>query len=185
MNKVLVLDLHGVINSNPSFFSILTQSLLKDDWQIHIATGSHIEECGIKEELIKYNIAYTHLYSIADYHRENKTDGMWYDINGDPWVSDEDWDKSKAEYCKKINATMCIDDTIRYARHFETPFAYMCLQSHKNNPNRYMEFIIEKFKERAKSAKKFNFDKWFNKNFAWFVSPSTKLGKEERNSQFK
>ena len=76
MNKSLALDLHGIIDSYPEFFSALTQSLINDGWTIHVATGSHLLEQNIEKELWKYKISYTHIFSIADYHRDNNTNGM-------------------------------------------------------------------------------------------------------------
>lgn len=182
--KALALDIHGIINANPTFFAAITRSLIKDGWEIHILTGSHIVEGKIPEELSEYGIAYTHLFSIADYHRENKTTGMWYDTNGDPWVSDEDWDKTKADYCKRNNIPFCIDDTARYAHYFETPFAYMSIQMSNKKPNKYLELIINMFEARRKQkaeANKKTKNKlliWINNKIEWFVSPKHKLGKE-------
>ena len=148
MKKSIGIDLHGIINTHPEFFSAITKSLIKDDWEIHILTGSHLQELKVEEDLKKYGIAYTHVFSIADYHRYNKTEGMFYDEKGDPWVSDEDWDKTKAMYCKEHDISFCIDDTARYAKHFETPFGYMSIQMTKEKPNRYLEYVIDMFKKR-------------------------------------
>lgn len=146
--RALGLDLHGIINTHPVFFSEITKSLEKDGWEIHVLTGSHLKESNIEAELKEYGIAYTHIFSIADHHRENKTTGMWYDDKGDPWVSDEDWDRTKANYCKENNIMFCIDDTARYANHFETPFGYMSIQMNKEKPNKYLGFIIDLFNSR-------------------------------------
>lgn len=187
MKKAWALDLHGIINTAPEFLAAQTQSLVKDGWEIHVLTGSHIKEKGIEEELKRYGIAYTHLFSIADYHRENKTPGMWHDEKGNPWVSDEDWDKAKALYCKKHEIPMCIDDTARYARQFETPFAYMAIQKHKNSPNKYLNLVIEMFEARRKKKISYwnNLSNWINKNVGWFFSPAYKQGKELQNGIYK
>jgi len=186
MNKKLALDLHGIINAAPEFFAIATQSLVKDGWEIHVLTGSHIKEQGIAEELAKYGIAYTHLFSIADHHKENKTEGMWYDEKGDPWVSDEDWDRTKAKYCKEYNIGFCIDDTARYANYFETPFGYMTIQMHKDKPNKYLGFIIDMFEKRKQVSDSItSLSQWVDKHMGWFLSPPYKQGKENKNKNFK
>lgn len=195
MQKSWCLDLHGVITAHPEFFAAVTQSLVKDGWEITVATGSHIKENNIKEELAKYGIAYTHLFSIADYHRGNKTVGMWYDKNGDPWVTDEDWDRTKAEYCKENNIAMCTDDTARYARNFETPFSYMSIQMEKNKPNKYLNLIIEMFNKRRDASKQTEnkpkehffspLSRLVDKHLGAFFSPVNKLGKERKNSIYK
>lgn len=190
INKHICLDLHGIIDAYPEFFSELTQSLAKDGWKITVATGSHLEEDKIANELKGYGIAYTHLFSIADYHRENKTPGMWYDEKGDPWVSDEDWNKTKAEYCKRNNVSFCIDDTAKYANYFSTPFGYMTIQKDNKTPNRYLDFIIAMFEKRKNKAawkKKSFFQKFeylVNKHLGFFFCPPFKQGKENQNKQY-
>lgn len=183
MKKALALDLHGVINTHPIFFSEASKSLIKDGWQIHVLTGSHIVDQKVEAQLEVFNIKYTHLFSIADYHRDNKTEGMYYDESGDPWVSDEDWDKTKADYCKQNDIMFCIDDTARYARNFETPFGYMSIQMSNKKPNRYLEYVIDMFKKRSQKNILLRFESYFNNKFGWFFSPSSKLGKEDRNSK--
>jgi len=202
MKKAWALDLHGIINTQPDFYAAITQSLVKDGWEIHVLTGSHLKEKKIPEELQSYGIAYTHLFSIADYHRENKSENVFYDKNGDPWVSDEAWDRTKADYCKKHNIPQCIDDTARYAKYFETPFAYMTIQTNKPSTNKYLELIIEMFEKRRQGSEKIKDVKSqmnkvnqplkpitkFGKLIRWknwlyecmrdFVSPADKLGKE-------
>jgi len=181
MNKAIALDLHGIINTAPDFFAAVTQSLVKDGWQVHVLTGSHIKEQKIEEELKGYGIAYTHLFSIADHHKNSKTPGMWYDEKGDPWVSDEEWNRTKALYCKEFNVSFCIDDTAKYANFFETPFGYMSIQMHKDKPNKYLELIIDMFEQRKKIKESVNsLSKWVDKHMGWFLSPVTKLGKEHR-----
>jgi hypothetical protein len=194
--RAWALDLHGIITAAPEFLSAVTRSLEKDGWEIHILTGSHLKENNIEQQLKDYKIAYTHLFSIADYHRENKTDGMWYDEKGDPWVSDEDWDRTKAMYCKKHGIMMCTDDTARYASHFETPFSYMSIQTSKDAPNKYLNSIINMFnvKRQKDAADKANrierakniydrFECWFNRHLGPFFSPPSKLGKGKKNAQ--
>lgn len=185
MNKKLALDLHGIVNTHPEFFAAISNSLIKDGWEIHLLTGSHLKEKNVIEELKNYNFEYTHIFSIADHHKENVTPGMWYDKKGNPWISDKDWDCTKAIYCKKHEIDLCIDDTARYANHFETPFAYMSIQMKKEEPNKYLNLIIDMFKKRSnkKSLKKsFN---WFDKKFGWIFCPPYKLGKEEQNKIYK
>lgn len=180
--KAWALDIHGIVNTHPDFYAAATQSLVKDGWEIHILTGSHIVESGIVEELARYGIAYTHLFSIADYHRENKTNGMWYDTNGDPWVTDEEWDRTKADYCKRHDIPFCVDDTARYAKHFETPFGYMSIQMNREKPNKYLGLIIDMFEARRRkptTPKSRTFLDKFNDKIEWFFSPRNKLGKEK------
>lgn len=121
MKTAIALDLHGVIDTNPKFFSDLTHALRRWGYEIHILTGSHIKEKGIENQLQEMNIAYTHLFSISDYHREKGTN-MWGDFQN-PWMDQGTWSKTKAEYCKKHDIQLCLDDRDDYFEHFKTPCA--------------------------------------------------------------
>lgn len=181
----IALDLHGIINAHPEFFSELSKLFVNANHEVHILTGSHIKEQGIKEQLDKYGISYTHLFSIADHHRDNKTEGMWYDEKGDPWVSEEQWNRTKATYCKEHEISFCIDDTPRYANYFETPFGYMSIQMHKQQPNKYLGFIIDTFEKRRRKTLWNKIESWINKNLGWFLSPPYKQGKKNQNKKYK
>lgn len=187
MNKSIALDLHGIINTLPEFFSLLTQALVKDNFEVHVLTGSHIKGQKIEEELQKYGIAYTHLFSISDYHKEKGTEGMWYDEKGDPWVSDTDWDRTKADYCAKNNIAFCIDDTARYAKHFETPFGYMAIQTSNKCPNRYLEYVIDMFKKRSQPKLSLwqKISNWVDKHLGYYLNHPEKQGKEEKNKKYR
>ena len=113
----LGLDLHGVTDKVPDFFSILTKRLVENGHEVHLMTGEHegplldeqIEECGI---------VYTHLFSIADWHKRRGTD-MSYDADGNPWMDSKTWDASKAMYAEEEGIDMVIDDTARYGTYFK------------------------------------------------------------------
>ena len=114
------LDLHGVISAHPKFFSEMSKALVKNGAEVHVITGSHSVE--ILDELKKYNITYTHLFSIADYHRSIGTH-MWYDANKTPWIDKKMWEMTKAEYCGREGIEFHIDDSDIYGEHFTTPYA--------------------------------------------------------------
>ena len=117
----IALDIHGVIDTNPEFFSMVTKALHAAMFEIHILTGSHIKEKKIKEKLSQWGISYTHIFSIADFHRDKGTK-MWGD-EANPWMDQEMWSKTKAEYCKEHNIQLCLDDRDDYFKHFSTPCA--------------------------------------------------------------
>lgn len=192
MKKAICLDYHGIISAYPEFFKLLMSSLVIESWEVHIATGSHIVEKNIVSELKSYGIEkdkqYTHLFSIADYHRDRQTPGMWHDENENPWVSDEDWDRTKADYCQREEIPYCIDDTARYANHFlaGTAFGYTSIQISSEQKNKYLNLIIDMFEMRRKN-KSYNqscrnkfkrIADLMNKNLAYWLSHPHKLGKE-------
>ena len=120
MIKKIGLDLHGVIDADPEFFSELSKDLIKAGWEVHIITGP-TKKKAIKEiEALK--ISYTHFFSIEDFHVEHFTP-MTYDVYGNPWLDKETWDRTKSDYCSENGISLHIDDTVRYQKYFKTNFA--------------------------------------------------------------
>ena len=123
MNRMkFAIDIHGVIDQRPKFFRRMCKSMVQGNVEVHILTGKHIEN-GIKEELLElgflFDIHYTHLFSISDYHKEQGTI-MWGDVKN-PHMDDSDWDRTKADYCLREHIDFCIDDKEPYMEYFLTP----------------------------------------------------------------
>lgn len=111
--KKVGLDLHGVIDNDPHFFSHLSHSLVDAGNEVHIITGaSKTEE--VLNKLAELNIAYTHFFSIVDANIER----IIYDAQGSPWLSDYEWNSAKAKYCKEHGIHVHIDDTREYGKYF-------------------------------------------------------------------
>jgi len=123
----IALDIHGVCDNAPEFFSLISKLLVGDGHEVHILTGRR-ESDGAVKEINELNISYTHFFSIADYHTNNGTE-MHDDENGNPWMDGDVWDRTKGDYCKDNKIDFCIDDTERYNKYFETPFAYMKIKT--------------------------------------------------------
>lgn len=119
----IALDIHGVCDTNPKFFKELTRLFISNGHEVHILTGRRVKD-GALDEIEELGLEYTHFFSITDYHHDKGTE-VNDDENGDPWIDDIAWDRSKGDYCKRNNIDFCIDDTERYGQYFETPFAYM------------------------------------------------------------
>ena len=140
------LDIHGVVDSLPDFFSELTNTLVNAGHEVHILTGRTINE-KIYDKIVQYKLSYTHLFSIADYHQKQNTPIHWAD-DDNPWIDDDIWNKTKADYCKEHKIDLMLDDSVEYARHFETPYALLmsrCLISHK-------DIYVDKNKEKRDKA---------------------------------
>jgi hypothetical protein len=115
------LDFHGVINYMPEFFAFFTKAIIEAGGEIHIITGGLFH--GEMELLKKHDIRYTKIFSIREYHREIGTPTFEkHSIYGFPMVSDEEWNKTKGEYCAREGINFHIDDTIQYETFFTTPF---------------------------------------------------------------
>jgi len=115
-------DLHGVLDRKPAEFSALTQTLVEAGHEVHVITGSHWRQ--ELEDQIRWTLGihFTHFFSIADYHRELGTP-MTYK-NGEPFLDDYLWNRTKGDYCKDEGIFLHIDDSEHYGRHFkETIYA--------------------------------------------------------------
>lgn len=130
------LDVHGVINSMPDFFSFLTKAITSAGGEVHILTGATADGKLISE-LESYDIKYDALFSVYDHMISNGYERLGliefpdgtkqYKFNSDVW------DKVKGDYCDKNNISLHLDDTLNYNNFFKTPFARLwCHQNTKN-----------------------------------------------------
>lgn len=104
------LDIHGVIDQAPEFFSLF--SMFPDVFELHIVTG-------IKEHLDDVvDFKYDKWFSI---HQQCEDEGIdiTFDDKGRPWVEPAIWDRKKAEYCKREGLHMMIDDSPSYGQYFK------------------------------------------------------------------
>ena len=120
------LDIHGVINKCPKFFSKLSKSLISSGHEIHIITGSRITS-EIEQDLLGYGMEWTVLFSITDYHLKKGT-SVNFDEKGNPWIDEPIWNKAKGFYCLEAGIDFHIDDSSIYGQHFETPYCHFNYQ---------------------------------------------------------
>lgn len=123
----LGLDIHGVIDTNPKFFSELSNIAIDLGHEVHIITGTMITSEKIKK-LKNYGMHWSCLFSISDYHKSIGTDMTFTDPNN-PWIDYALWDKTKADYCENNKIDFHIDDSVRYGELFKTTFG---LYDHDN-----------------------------------------------------
>lgn len=109
-------DIHGVLDTKPRFYSLLTKRLVSLGHEVHIITGAHRTDSLIGE-LDSYGIEWTHFFSIADYHVSIGTSIEYSDTNN-PWMSSDKWDRTKADYCKLNKIDLHIDDSEVYGKYF-------------------------------------------------------------------
>lgn len=122
------IDIHGVIDRLPGFFSFLSDSIIKNGGEVHIITGGSWDD-NLINELNSYNIKWTHHFSVYDYMIDN-----FEPIGGEVIFSDgtkqhkfknSDWNRAKGDYCRKHNIDFHIDDKEFYRQYFSTPFALL------------------------------------------------------------
>lgn len=118
----LGLDLHGVIDNDPEYFSKLT-NIIKGKVEIHIISGGFLAE--IKKFCKEHNIYADEYYSIPDYLIFNGAD-YWYDSKGNFRVDDFVWDTAKGLYCRKNGIDIMVDDTEVYGNFMDkSTFFYL------------------------------------------------------------
>jgi hypothetical protein len=131
----LGLDIHGVVDAMPDFFSFLTDSFIKNGGEVHIITGGRWD-VEFEKQLNDFGVKWTHKFSVYDYLKESD-----YEVIGKVQFPDgtiqkkfknEDWDSVKGRYCKENGIDLHIDDTLIYNNFFSTPFAR--LWSHNGKP---------------------------------------------------
>jgi hypothetical protein len=121
--KQIALDIHGVIDTNPVYFSFLTKSLKEQNWDVHILTGTRLTDGKIVEWLKNNNINYSYLFSISDYLKQKGCKELEGSTEFNPLFCDEEWNRAKAKYCLENNIQLCLDDNNAYFEHFKTPIA--------------------------------------------------------------
>ena len=72
------LDIHNCIDQDPNFFGELSRTLISLGHEVHITTGSFIND-KLKDELVGYGMEWTHLWSISDYYKNKPGIELWYD----------------------------------------------------------------------------------------------------------
>ena len=120
----LGLDVHGVITEFPKFFSELSRIFIHEGHEIHIITGSQVNDILFKKLNVN-EISYSKIFSISDYHISKGT-AHWFSSENNPWLEEDIWNRSKADYCKNQNIGFHIDDSMKYGAFFETPYCLVC-----------------------------------------------------------
>jgi hypothetical protein len=128
----LGLDIHGVVDAMPEFFSFLTDSFIKNGGEVHIITGGRWD-VEFEKMLNKFGIKWTHKFSVYDYLKESDFEVLgkvqFPDGTVQKKFKDEVWDSVKGNYCKENGITLHIDDTLIYNNYFTTPFARLWTHS--------------------------------------------------------
>jgi len=110
------LDLHGTIDTNPSFFANFIDKAQENGTFIYIVSGPPIKDIEKTLDELSIPIYTPFVLSIVDYLKE-KGALMWKKKNG-WWADDEVWWSSKAEICKEYKIKVLVDDKMEYAEYF-------------------------------------------------------------------
>jgi len=115
----LGLDVHGVIDEDPEFFSNLSDVMFKQGHSIFIITGREIG-AELVEEIKKYEIQYTTILSITTYQKILGTPVSYLDDRkSQPIMDPTIWNPTKAALCATAGIDIMVDDSIIYGKYFQ------------------------------------------------------------------
>lgn len=124
------LDIHGVIDSFPEKFKLLSSALINDGCEVHIVTGLKRDKA-IDLLLQDTGIQFTHYFSIVSHVEESGVNVDWRE--GLPYADEERWNSAKSEYCEAQGIDFMYDDSPTYLNTFnEIDTTYL----HVINPKR-------------------------------------------------
>ncbi len=109
------LDIHGVIDSYPEKFKLLSSALKKDGAEVHVVTGLK-RDSSVDELLKNAGIEFTHYFSIVEYLESNDVPIDW--VKGFPFADEEKWNRAKREYCEAQEIDLMFDDSPIYLETF-------------------------------------------------------------------
>jgi 8-oxo-dGTP diphosphatase len=136
------IDVHGVADLNPHLFSELSRILVDNGHEVHILTGAERTDELEHEIRCVLGLSFTHFFSTTSYHKNAGTEITY--IDGNPYMDNKIWNRAKAEYCRKHDIQLHIDDSDVYGKYFKTPYAkFEFKRSHDD------ELSWPPFKEKA------------------------------------
>lgn len=110
------LDVHGVIDADPTHFGEVMELLKLSGVRVHILTGPTLED--VEGELDRMNILpgmhYDDIFSIVDALKKTGVE-MWKDDKGGWCCEDGVWWMSKGVYCRAHRIDVMVDNSARYA----------------------------------------------------------------------
>jgi len=145
------LDIHGVIDYNPKFFSILSKKLVEQGNQVHIITGS-MQTPKVLDQLKDLKIVHTHFFSVSDQLIANGEKVIFTDPEN-PWFDSDNWNKAKGEYSDSVKIDFHFDDTKLYGEHFNKCIFVHAIKSDKFQSH---QFEVEGGEKAFNKFKKFH-----------------------------
>jgi len=109
------LDIHGVIDTFPERFKLLSWALIKDGGEVHIVTGVK-RDARIEKLLEDAQIRFTHYFSIVEHLEASNVHIEWRD--GEPFADEQKWNVAKRDYCKARGIDLMFDDSATYRETF-------------------------------------------------------------------
>ena len=124
------LDYHGVIDINLKYFAEFCTKAKQRKHLIYIITGG--PKVKVDYNLKINQIPYDTCFAISDYYQAlNK---IIQTDDGKLIIPDNLWNIAKADFCRRSQINIHIDDSLKYINWFSTPYCYY----NKNNNKGYL-----------------------------------------------
>lgn len=123
---IIMCDIHGCLD-NPKFrdkFSYLFDDLCLGKNKIIICSGSPEKKMFRELEKLGFLGNIHEIISIHDY-LISKGYTFEYDDNGNPWIEDDIWWRSKAWIAEEYSVDIVIDDRIEYAKYMNPKVLFL------------------------------------------------------------
>lgn len=111
------LDLHGVIDRDPTTFSIISK---QRDITVFVITGEELSE-KLLFKILNYEIRVKekNIFSITSFHKHLGTPITYLNNNPtQPYIEPEIWNRTKSVICKLLDLDYMIDDSPIYGNYF-------------------------------------------------------------------
>jgi hypothetical protein len=110
------LDIHGVIDRYPEFFSFLSATLIDAGHEVHIITGQKFSR-ELISKLQKLKIFWTKIHSITNFNERRGVKIKYKGLNH-PWMDPRAWNSAKARICMEEKIDVHFDDSCVYGKWF-------------------------------------------------------------------
>lgn len=139
----LGLDIHGVIDKDPGMFIDYAGYVKYNGGEVHIITGAPFRVA--EQQLLDLGSGrrwWTHFFSVQEYMTQ---EGFRQVLDGDnyPHFAPSDWNRMKADYCRRENISLHIDDQLEYLEFFTTPCMWYSSNPQSQNTNKYKPLFKE------------------------------------------
>ena len=129
------LDYHGVIDKNIDYFGLLCRIAKQRGHHIFIITGG--PKTLVEQNLKLNNISYDMCFAISDYYIAM---GKVMEKDGKLSIPENLWNIAKADFCRRSNINIHIDDSKKYLKWFSTPYCYYNKKTNKGYISPEIEF---------------------------------------------
>lgn len=137
--KRIAFDMHGVLDTFAHIRQIADMVYL-DPYSTMIIISGQMFDKNMQETLAARGIKFEEYYSITQ-ELLSKDSSLITWINGKPYAEDKEWNRAKADICKREGIEILYDDSTEYAEYFE------------DIPTTYVQIHNGQWKESGRESK--------------------------------